>query len=303
MCGLIGYTSNGVKADPIILRKLMKANDSRGGHSTGYYDGDSLNKVLGKSHTLPMPKKSEIFIGHTRYATHGKKTISNQHPFQYGSVIGAHNGVVHNYREVGEKHGLKKTEVDSQMIFSVLNKSGRLDTLGSFSGALATLFTMGNGKLYSYRKTNPLWIGRDGNGGVYFSSLRDVMIECNLKNIYQQKEGRIYVWDEGKVIAKYDIEHDPIASKYSAVRKEWWEYAQPNKRKRVNSSRNIPFKSGVYSGITDSFDKSSKFIDNKIEDIDITDYDLTENQDQLKIFDSRCGCQDSTNEFCWCPDF
>ena len=30
----------------------------------------------------------------------------------------AHNGVVHNYREVGEQFGLKKTAVDSQMIFS-----------------------------------------------------------------------------------------------------------------------------------------------------------------------------------------
>jgi glucosamine 6-phosphate synthetase-like amidotransferase/phosphosugar isomerase protein len=287
MCGLIGFTSNGIQADPVILRKLMKANDSRGGHSTGYYDGDCLNKTIGKSDSLPMPKRSEIFIGHTRYATHGKKTIANQHPFQYGEVIGAHNGVVHNYREVGEKFDLEKTEVDSQMIFKVLNKSQRLDTLGKFSGALATLFTMGDGKLYTYRKTNPLWVGRDNRGGVYFSSLRDVMIECQLNNIFQLKEGRVYVWDEGKVIAKYDIELDPIASKYSKVKKQWWEYGISNQRKTYWTP-----KKSVYSGITDMYDK--------VDDIDITDYDLTENQDQLDMFDNRCECQEDSSDFCFC---
>ena len=211
--------------------------------------------------------------------------------------------MVHNYREVGEKFGLKKTEVDSQMIFSVLNKKQKLDTLGMFSGALATLFTMGEGKLYTYRKTNPLWVGRDKKGGVYFSSLRDVMIECKLEEIFQLKEGRVYVWEEGVVVAKIDIEHDPIASKYSAVKKEWWEYS--NAYKRPNSFW-TPKKS-IHSGITDLYDseevKEEKFEFDSVDDIDITDYDLTDSQDQLKLFGStnRCNCQDNaSDDICWC---
>ena len=293
MCGLIGYTSDGVKADPRILRILMTANDKRGGHSTGYYDGDCLNKVIGKSDGLPMPKKTEIFIGHTRYATHGEKTIANQHPFQYGDVIGAHNGVVHNYREVGEKFGLDKTEVDSQMIFKALNKSNKLDTLGKFSGALATLFTLGDGRLYTYRKTNPLWVGRDGNGGEYFSSLRDVMIkDCKLTNVFQLKEGRVYIWEEGKVINKVDIEHDPVASKYRAVKKQWWEYnsyGNPSPRTMWKPKKSI------YSGITDLYDDGDGVIKSEI---DITDHDLTYDQDQLDLF--RCECQENNNDICLC---
>tara|TARA_R110000787_G_scaffold87489_3_gene186387 strand:+ start:14265 stop:15206 length:942 start_codon:yes stop_codon:yes gene_type:complete len=310
MCGLIGYNGkDGQKANPEILRKLMKANDSRGGHSTGYFDGTSMNKVLGKSDTLPMPNDTDMFIGHTRYATHGKKSVANQHPFQYGNVVGAHNGVVHNYREVGEKFGIEETEVDSQMIFELLSKKGRLDSLGKFTGALATLFTMDD-KYYTYRKTNPLWVGRDKKGGVYFSSLRDVMIkECKLDNVFQLKEGRVYVWENGQVIAKYDIEHDPIAEKYRVQKKQWFEYGNAN----YESKPLRTYKKGVYSGITDSFDNSSKFVDsNELNlyldstdedrinaDVDITNYELTDNQDQMNLF-SRCQCQETSADLCWC---
>ena len=288
MCGLIGFTNKqGYTADPNILQKLMSANDKRGGHSTGYFDGTTFRKKLGKSNGMTMPLGSKMFIGHTRYATHGKKVVENQHPFQYGKVIGAHNGVVHNYREVGEKYGLQKTDVDSQMIFNVLDKTkGQIQTLGKFTGALATLFTLGDNKYYTYRKTNPLWVGRDRNNNVYFSSLRDPMQEVGLSNIYQLKESRLYVWQNAKVIAKIDIEQDPVMEKYQTQKKQWWEYGQGF------SSPNpyIP-RRGRFHGITDLYDT--------IEDIDITDYELTEHNEQLELFAERCECQ-QTNEICLC---
>jgi len=291
MCGLIGFTGKtGTYANPSIIRKLMRANDKRGGHSTGFWNGNHFQKVIGKSKNLQLNGglKAPMFIGHTRYATHGVINKKNQHPFKYGEVVGAHNGVVHNYREVGEKFGCKKTEVDSQMIFKVMNKT-KLDfgILGKFSGALATLFSVGDDNFYTYRKKNPLWVGRDKNGGVYFSSLRDVMIkECKLTNVFQLKEGRLYIWNEGRVIEKIDIEHDPIESKYGSVRKQWWEYRQPK-------TYWTPQK-GLYSGITDQYDD--------IDDIDITDYELTDHLDQLELFENstRCECQNNSAELCWC---
>ena len=36
-------------------------------------------------------------IGHTRAATTGAVTTRNAHPFSYGSIIGAHNGIIDNW--------------------------------------------------------------------------------------------------------------------------------------------------------------------------------------------------------------
>ena len=288
MCGLIGFTGNR-QANPTIINQLLIANDKRGGHSTGYYDGEKFEKVLGRSlglHQRVRQLKTNQFIGHTRFSTHGARTLPNQHPFKYGDVVGAHNGVVYNYLDVGKEFSCGETEVDSQMIFKVLNKTNcDFGTLGKFSGALATLFTVGD-NYYTYRKTNPLWCGRDKNGDVYFSSLKDVLVNCKLNNIYQLKEGRLYVWNGNTVIDKIDIEHDPIAS-YNTDNRNWWEYSTPKKNKYGNYSRTLPMSSkGVYSGITDDFDNDIETCGwDDINEIDITDYELTETQDTKRLME------------------
>ncbi len=291
MCGLIGFTGQ-QKANPNIIKKLMVANDSRGGHSTGYFDGNEFVKCIGKSlslHQEVRQLKTSKFIGHTRFSTHGATTLPNQHPFEYGDVVGAHNGVVHNYKEVGEKFNVKETEVDSQMIFSVLNKTDHdFNTLGKFTGALATLFTIGD-KYYTYRKTNPLWVGRSKNGDVYFSSIKEALVKCKLNNIFQLMEGRLYIWSGNTVIDKIDIEHDPVASKYGSSNLQWWEYNTPRKNKYGNYTRNIPYKGrGIYSGITDDYDNELDNCEFSFDDdiVDITDPDKV---DEVDIYKAICG--------------
>ena len=84
-------------------------------------------------------------------------------------------------------------------------------------------------KLYAYRKNNPLWVGRSDNGDLYFSSLRDILLQCSLRNVFQLLEGRLYIFDEGKVIYKKDIEYDPIACDFHNEAKAWWEYDDDDK--------------------------------------------------------------------------
>ena len=232
MCGLVGYISK-EKINNIDLLYLLQENDSRGGHSTGFYNGSDFFKCIGASDNLfPEIRKnsSDLIIGHTRYATHGKHTLENQHPFQYGNIIGAHNGVISNYEEVGDKYGIDKTVVDSQMIFKVLNHTQDVQTLGLFSGTLATLFSNGDGHMYAYRKGNPLYVGKILNNDsykgntIYFSSLEYSLKELECDVVYQLKEGILYKFNEyGNVVDKITIESNEIPAR-KVISTDWKSY-------------------------------------------------------------------------------
>ena len=84
-------------------------------------------------------------IGHTRAATTGAVTTRNAHPFSYGSIIGAHNGIIDNWDEV--KGHKDKMQVDSEIIFSRLSRMSYKDALEGLIGYYAVSFVDHN-----YRK-------------------------------------------------------------------------------------------------------------------------------------------------------
>lgn len=108
MCGIFGaINTDGRKSiDTGILRALALVNRERGTDALGFFDStesvykradDPINVLTEAECTTWLDraeKESWFVVGHTRHGTRGENTDQNSHPFQYGSVIGSHNGVV-----------------------------------------------------------------------------------------------------------------------------------------------------------------------------------------------------------------
>lgn len=191
MCGIIGYTG-AADACPILIKGL-KYLEYRGYDSSGIaiYNGSNIEVVKkeGRIHCLERAlaeaePKGTTGIGHTRWATHGKPSDCNAHPFvSYKSKFAVvHNGIIENYLEI--KDGLLAagarflSETDSEVITHLIEflyegdiKKAILDTLSRLKGsfALGIVCAYEPGKLYCARKDNPLVVGL-GDGGNFICS-------------------------------------------------------------------------------------------------------------------------------------
>jgi glucosamine 6-phosphate synthetase-like amidotransferase/phosphosugar isomerase protein len=132
MCGIFGS----IGANEYQNRTLAILNEERGNQSAGFYADNMTYHITGSVRDAliegNIPERildSMVYLGHTRQATTGEITVKNCHPFRYGNIIGAHNGIVSNFDELKKKYEnefpeVKEMECDSQIIIWMIANKG-----------------------------------------------------------------------------------------------------------------------------------------------------------------------------------
>lgn len=187
MCGIVGYIGKKQSIDTL-LEGLSKL-EYRGYDSAGIaYLSNNEIKIIKESGKLENLKKivsieeSNIGIGHTRWATHGKPTSINAHPFKVGKFTIVHNGIIENYSEIKEKLIKKgytfKSDTDSEVLCALIDSTYHNDIkecLNNLNKTLKGSYALGiicddyKESLFIMKKNSPLIIGV-GNETNYIAS-------------------------------------------------------------------------------------------------------------------------------------
>lgn len=193
MCGIIGYIGNKSNNNAIsVVMDGLKRLEYRGYDSAGIAylaeDEIEIKRCKGKIHNLEnivnnKDISSNLAIGHTRWATHGKPSDENAHPHRSGDIVIVHNGIIENYIEL--KHKLQRegflftSETDTEVLCHLINKYAIANPLedavrmavkevrGAY--AFAAIDNKEADKIVAVRKDSPLVIGL-GEGEYFFAS-------------------------------------------------------------------------------------------------------------------------------------
>lgn len=157
MCGIVGVVSTDkvpLNPDAIdFFEQLLFHDTVRGPHSTGAmswskegkaklrwskeaYDGPGFLKgQKWGEHKKMLIKNPPMFLfGHNRWATSGKITNTNAHPFWHPPILLMHNGTLSN-KDAINKEINQEIEVDSSALAAMISKEGWRKSLDKAWGA------------------------------------------------------------------------------------------------------------------------------------------------------------------------
>ncbi|OPY31426.1 MAG: Glutamine--fructose-6-phosphate aminotransferase (isomerizing) [Methanomassiliicoccales archaeon PtaU1.Bin124] len=177
MCGIIGYT--GYRQAAEVLIEALRRLEYRGYDSAGVAilsPSLKIHKKKGELHQLQssLPHiDGRVGVGHTRWATCGKPSNENAHPFLdcSGKIALVHNGIIENYMAL--KEGLQEeghkfsSQTDTEVIVHLIEKFYQGDLHEAVKSALKEIkgtyaiaaVVQGSDEIVAARKENPLVIG------------------------------------------------------------------------------------------------------------------------------------------------
>jgi glucosamine--fructose-6-phosphate aminotransferase (isomerizing) len=225
MCGIIGYSGQRRAADVII--DGLKHLEYRGYDSAGVaVNGDSIfiHKDQGEISNLEssLPRlEGTVGIGHTRWATCGRPSKNNAHPFAdcTGRIALVHNGIIENNsklrRQLESEGHFFTSETDTEVLVHLLEKHFKGDlhdalraTMDDVTGTYAiAAMVEGSEEIVVARKENPLVIGL-GVGENFIASDVTALLDYTSRVIY------LLDGDTAKVTSQsvnvFDTDNNPV---------------------------------------------------------------------------------------------
>ena len=211
MCGIVGIVSSKSCVKDVI--KGLKSLEYRGYDSAGIailnqnkiIEKKSIGRIIDLEKKINKSKyEGNIVIGHTRWATHGKPSIKNCHPFVKSNCALVHNGIIENYEEIKKQLKLSNKNIDSdtdtEVIAEAFNKFIQRDNniikniiniskkiKGTYSFAF---LVKEKNAIYGTRKGSPLVLGI---GNKFNAISSDVLgLPSNTKEIIFLDENDIF---------------------------------------------------------------------------------------------------------------
>ena len=184
MCGIVGIASENDCVKGII--KGLYSLEYRGYDSSGiatlndnlFASKKSIGKISRLENAIIKDKiQGNLGIGHTRWATHGKPTLNNCHPFIKNNCALVHNGIIENFEELVKIFALNETciksETDSEIIAEICDKllnefNNPIDVIKKISQNIQGTFSFaflikGSDSIYATRRGSPLVLGLSEN--------------------------------------------------------------------------------------------------------------------------------------------
>jgi len=228
MCGIVGFIGNN-DAKKIVLNGLTRL-EYRGYDSAGMslfnnrYQIFDVYKDEGRVAKLVESTKnssySNIGIGHTRWATHGKVNKENSHPHysQSRRFIIVHNGVIENYQQLKDQYLSQSTfisETDTEVIAQLIEtfsqtlnvENAIITTLKLLHGsyALLVLDSMDPEKIYAAKYKSPLIVGK-GPEGITIAS--DLMALVGYSDDYHALDDKSFVIATRDDVRVFNLNHE-----------------------------------------------------------------------------------------------
>ncbi len=210
MCGIVGYKGKNNNAIKVVIEGLENL-EYRGYDSAGiaYLKDNKINiekeagRIKNLKDKLVLENKSNLAIGHTRWATHGIPTKTNAHPHQVGKFTIVHNGIIENYltlKEELQKHNYTfKSNTDTEIACAYLDylykqEKDILKSLQKLIKVIKGSYAFGiiceddKDHLYALRSSSPIIIALGQNENYIASDVPAILKYTNKYLILENNE-------------------------------------------------------------------------------------------------------------------